>query len=125
MTLQQRMLYQQIHPAKLLTDFGTSFASAWLLWKGQYIAAAIVGLLPSIAITLWLARFADLERLRASWFGNYLTDHMPTNIVASRIGGQLLVWGAAISHVPWLIPLGYFVIILAWLNGLWDPRQAR
>ncbi|HET8933434.1 MAG TPA: hypothetical protein VFN67_08350 [Polyangiales bacterium] len=125
MTSQQRMLYQQIHPAKLLTDFGTSFASTWLLWQAQYTAAAIIGLLPSIAITLWLTSFADLERLRASWFGNYLTAHMPAPIVASRIAGQVVVWGGAIAHVPWLIPLGYFAIILAWLNGLWDSAQAR
>jgi hypothetical protein len=122
MTAQERMLYQQIHPAKLLTDFGTSFASTWLLWQAHYATAAIIALLPSIAITLLLMRFADLERLRATHLGGYLTAHMPANIVWSRIFGQLMVWAGALSHVAWLIPLGYFIIIMAWLNGLWDAK---
>jgi hypothetical protein len=125
MTLQQRMFYQQIHPAKLLTDFGTSFASTWLLWQAHYVPAVIVGFVPSIAMTLWLLRFSDLERLRASWFGDYLTQHMPASVVISRMSGQVMVWGGALSHVPWLLPLGYFVIVLAWLNGLWDPKPAQ
>lgn len=122
MTSQERMLYQQVHPAKLLTDFGSSFASTWLLWQGQYVPAVIVGFLPSIAITVWLVRYCNLQNLRASWFGNYLTEHMPGRIVGARIAGQLLVWAGAIAHVPWLVPFGYFVILLAWLNGLWDLR---
>jgi hypothetical protein len=122
MTPRDKRLYHQVHPLKLLVDFGTSFASAWLLWQARWLPALLVGFLPSFAITWWLMRFADLERVRRSWFGGYVTRHMPNKIVAERIAGQLLVWGGAIAHIPWLVPFGYFVIVLAWLNGLWDPE---
>lgn len=123
MTRQEKLLYQQIHPLKLLTDFGSSFASSWLLWEARWWEAAIVGLVPSIAVTAWIARFVELERYRRSWFGAYVAGHMPSKIVAQRIAGQLLVWAAAATHVVWVIPFGYFVIVLAWLNGLWDPHS--
>ena len=122
MTRQEKLLYQQIHPWKLWTDFGTSFASAWLLWEARWGLALIVGLFPSIAITLWITRYVDLEPYRQSRFGAYLVGHMPAKIVTQRIVGQLLVWTGAASHVSWLIPFGYFLIVLAWLNGLWDPQ---
>src|SRR5262245_15364866 len=121
MTSNEKLLYQQIHPAKLLTDFGTSFASTWLLWEARWGYAAIVAFLPSLAVTLWLVRFGDLARYRNSQLGDYVTRYMPQKVVAERIAGQLVVWGAAIVHVIWLIPFGYFVIALAWLNGLWAP----
>jgi hypothetical protein len=119
-----KLLYQQIHPAKLLTDFGTSFASTYLLWEHQWLYAGLVAFAPSIVVTVLLIRFADLERLRNTWFGAYVSKHMPGRIVAERSVGQLLAWAAAVMHVPWLVPFGYFVIVLAWLNGLWAPSAA-
>mgnify|MGYP003438850147 CR=1 FL=1 len=124
MTRQEKLLFQQIHPWKLWTDFGTSFASTWLLWEARWGSALIVALLPSIAITLWITRFVDLDPYRRSRLGAYLVGHMPPRIVAQRIVGQLLVWVGAASHVLWLVPFGYFVIVLAWLNGLWDPHPS-
>lgn len=125
MTSSEKVLYQQIHPAKLLTDFGTSFASAWLLWEARWAYAALVALLPSIAVTVALVRFADLERYRRTSLGGYVARHMPARAVGGRIAGQLLVWGGAAAHVPWLLPFGYFVIVLAWLNGLWAPQASE
>lgn len=124
MTSNEKLLYQQIHPVKLLTDFGTSFASAWLLWEAEWAWAAGVALLPSIVVTAWLVRFAELERYQHSFLGQYVQRHMPARIVRERIAGQLIVWIAAATHVPWLVPFGYFVIVLAWLNGLWAPLSA-
>jgi hypothetical protein len=125
MTPREKRLYHQIHPLKLWVDFGSSFASAWLLWQARWVPALLIAFLPSIAISAGLVRFADLERLRHSWFGSYVTYHMPNKIVAARIAGQLLVWAGAIAHWPWLVPLGYFSIVLAWLNGLWAPQPAQ
>lgn len=124
MTSRERMLYQQIHPLKLLTDFGTSFASTGLLWQGQWQYALVAAFLPSIAVTVWLMRFADLRRYRDTALGAYVARHMTTRIVAERIAGQLLVWAGAVTHVAWLLPFGYFVIVLAWLNGLWAPAPS-
>lgn len=56
MTRTQKLLYQQIHPLKLLTDFTTSFASSWLLWTRHWLEAGIVGLSPSVLVLhgLWV-----------------------------------------------------------------------
>ena len=40
MNLQEKMLYHQIHPAKLATDFGVTFSACYFFWRHQ-IAAAI------------------------------------------------------------------------------------
>jgi len=123
MTRDEKLLIHQIHPAKLLTDFGTSFASAWLLWNELWLPAVLVAFLPSMLITLVILQFADLERLQRSWFGHYVVRRMNRRVTTQRIVGQLVVWAAAIAHVPWLIPFGYFVIVLAWLDGLWADEQ--
>jgi hypothetical protein len=124
-TKNDKLLYQQIHPAKLLTDFGTSFASTYLLWEHQWWYAALVAFAPSIVVTVMLMQFADLERLRRTWFGAYVSKYMPGRIVAERSVGQLVAWAGAATHVTWLVPFGYFVIVLAWLNGLWAESPAR
>ena len=121
MTPREKSLYQQVHPVKLLVDVGSSLASTWLLWEARWISAAVVGFVPSVIVTLWLVAFADLERLRGSRLGAYVAQHMPGRIVALRGVGQLVVWAGAALHVAWLIPFGYFGIVLAWINGLWDP----
>jgi hypothetical protein len=120
-TSSDKLLYQQIHPAKLMVDFGTSFASSWLLWEAHWAYAIIVAFVPSIVITSVLMRFSDLERYRRTSLGVYVAHHMPAKVVGERVVGQLLVWVGAATHVPWLLPFGYFVIVLAWLNGLWAP----
>jgi hypothetical protein len=119
MTRSDRMLFHQIHPAKLLTDFGTSFASTWLLWEQHWALWALVAFVPSIVMTGLLLRFANLDALRRSWLGHYVAQHMSRAVVARRIVGQLVVWAAAAAHVPWLIPFGYFIVVWAWLDGLW------
>ena len=122
MTLKEAMLYHQIHPAKLLTDFGTSFASSWLLWDGRWAYALSVDFLPSLLLSAVLVRFAELESYRRTSLGSYIASYMTPKIVAARSAGQLIVWAGAAIHVAWLLPFGYFVILLAWLNGLWAPK---
>jgi hypothetical protein len=117
------MLFHQIHRAKLLTDFGTSFASSWLLWEKHWVSAALVAFLPSMALSAMLVKFADLERLQHTWFGDYVARQMTSRVVWQRIAGQVLAWAGAVAHVSWLIPFGYFVIVLAWLDGLWTDRS--
>lgn len=123
MTRNEKVLFHQIHPTKLLTDFGTSFASTWLLWQGRWALALVVAFLPSMLVSAALMQLADLERLRRTWFGGYVVGHMQRRVVAQRIAGQFVVWLGAVLHVPWLIPFGYFVIMFAWLDGLWSRTE--
>jgi hypothetical protein len=121
MTRSEKYLYHQIHPTKLLTDFGTSFASTWLVWERQWALAAFVALVPSIAISIVLMGYTELEGYKDTPLGRYVRSYMTPRIVGARLCGQLLMWGGAAGRIPWLVPFGLFVIVLAWLNGLMSP----
>lgn len=121
MTRAEKYLYHQIHPLKLLTDVGTSFASTWLLWEQRWALAGVIALAPSIAASALLISRADLDRYRRSPLGRYVANHMTRKVEAVRLLGQLLMWLGAASHVPWVIPFGFVVVVFAWLNGLVHP----
>lgn len=119
MNAKDRMLYHQIHPLKLLTDFTTSFASSWLLWEARWVPALLVAFVPSIFVSILLVR-TDLDRYAASPFGAYVAAHMTTRATLVRITGQLVMWIGAIAHLPWMLPLGLWIlVVLGWGNGLW------
>lgn len=122
MTRAEKVLYHQIHPLKLLTDFATSFASTWLLWQREWGLAAAVGFLPSLVMTALVLWLADLEPYRRSVLGRYLAGFMTRRVEALRLVGQLVMWGGAVSHVPWLIPLGLAIVVYGWLKGLFLPQ---
>lgn len=123
MTRTEKLLYHQIHPLKLLTDFTTSFASCWLLWQAEWALAAAVALAPSIMITAWLVWRADLERFKHTPLGRYLAAYMTRKVEALRLLGQAVMWIGAGAHVPWLMPLGLMIIVYAWLIGMWAPLR--
>src|SRR5262249_33799775 len=52
MTTQQRAQYHQLHPAKLLVDWGTAALAGSLLWQRRPVAAVVVGFGPSLLVTL-------------------------------------------------------------------------
>jgi hypothetical protein len=61
MDQKEKMLYHQIHPLKLLVDWGTMPVSLLLFWKHKPALALLVGFLPSIVATALMMRYADLE----------------------------------------------------------------
>jgi hypothetical protein len=119
MTRAERFLYHQIHPLKLLTDFATSFASSWLLWESRWTWAAVVAFVPSVAVTVLLVWRADLDHYKHTPLGRYVAAFMTRKVEGIRLGGQAVMWTGAATHVPWLIPLGFMIIVFAWLTGLW------
>jgi hypothetical protein len=124
MTLREKILYHQIHPAKLLTDCATSFASSSLLWEARWTEAGLIAFLPSIMLTLILLLFDRLERFKDTSFGHYIKRFMTKKIEAARLAGQIVVWSGAAAHILWIVPFGYFVIALAWANGIWGSNPA-
>ena len=124
MTRAERLLYHQIHPLKLLTDVTTSFASSWLLWQAAWARAALVAFVPSVVVTLLLVWRAELEPLQQSLLGRYVGRCMTRRVEALRFGGQLVMWAGAATHVPWLLPLGFLIVVYGWLRGLWAPSVA-
>ena len=44
--LRERILYHQINPLKLITDWCTGLAATWLMWDHDLILALVVGIVP-------------------------------------------------------------------------------
>ena len=65
----------------------------------------------------------DLERLKNSSLGNYVSKYMTPTIEAVRLLTLVpMAWGAWI-HSLQLIALGLLAVLLAWCNGLLFPRR--
>lgn len=113
----ERVLYHQIHPLKLLTDVGTAIVATALFWRHRAGAAILVGFVPSIVITVILLRWADLEPYRRSAFGQYVRRFMTRRVEAARFAGLVPLWGGAWLGRPWLIAAGAAWIVGCWLWG--------
>ena len=124
MTIQERSLYHQIHPLKLFTDWSTGLIALYLLWGHRLVAGLALAFIPSIAVSLLIVRFADLEKCRQSPFGRYIGRYMTRTAEATRLAGYGVMAVGAWYHVAWLIPIGLAVILAAWLHGLVLPARA-
>jgi hypothetical protein len=124
MTFKDKMLFHQIHPAKLATDWITALASLYYFWQHQLLAGLALHFIPPIFVSLLLVHFAALEPYRQSAFGRYVALHMTRFIEGVRLFGNLaMVLGAWVHDVK-LIALGLVVILGAWCNGLLTLRRA-
>ncbi|WP_394845073.1 hypothetical protein LZC95_49475 [Pendulispora brunnea] len=125
MPTREKVLYHQIHPAKLAVDFSTSFASTWLGWQHELWTGLLVAFGPSVVVTMAMLRWMDFSKQRDSSFGHYVAFHMTPGATAVRSGGQLVMWMGAWLHLVWAIPAGFIVILLGWTYSLpsWYARQ--
>jgi ABC-type dipeptide/oligopeptide/nickel transport system permease subunit len=67
MVPRERERYHQLHPAKLLTDWGTAILAGAMLWKQRWLPAFAIGFVTSIVVTLvFVSGRLDeaLERIR-------------------------------------------------------------
>ena len=117
MTLREKALYHQIHPAKLAADILAGFVSLYFFWNHQLWVGLAVHLVPPIVASALLVRFADLEPLKASPLGQYIARHMTRAVEGVRLIGDLIMVAGAWLHLWWVIPLGVAVVVAAWLSG--------
>jgi len=126
MTLAERALYHQIHPAKLAVDWSAAIAGAILLWRHRLAPGLLWGLVPPIVVSApFLIGFCDqtLTRYRASALGRYIARSMTRGMEALRLVGLGIMWLGAWRHQLGLIALGLGLIVMAWLRGwVWPPR---
>jgi hypothetical protein len=123
MTNQERVLYHQIHPAKLATDIASTPISLYLLWRHRPIPAIIATFAPAIIASWLVMRYADLEPYKASPVGAYLTKNMTHTMEGVRFGGLIVMMAGAWYHRPWLFPLGLAIVLFGWLRGLILPSK--
>jgi hypothetical protein len=118
LTFRERVLYHQIHPAKLFADIATALVAIDLFWRHALVPGLIIALLPPVLVTLVLVGEAELERYRSSPMGAYLRRFMPPWAQAMRLFGVGVAFYASWHHFPAGIYGGLGLVALCWANGL-------
>ncbi len=122
---QDKALYHQIHPIKLITDWGTGVLALYFFWQHMLAVALAIAILPSVVVSFALIRFADLNLYRESGFGNYVHQYMTRAMEALRFGGYAVMAIGAWLHAAWFIFTGLLIILFAWTRGLIFPDRRR
>ena len=115
--MSDRLLLHQIHPLKLAVDWISGIAGLYLLWLHLLWPALIVIVVPAVAASLWLIRFADLDKYETSAFGRYAAQYMTPRMQAVRLGGFAAAAYGAWHHSLLAVALGFVIVLLAWFRG--------
>ena len=118
----ERVLFHQIHPFKLCVDWLTAFFSLYEFWIHQILIGLVIGFIPSIITSFVLVQYANLEKIKTSRFGVYISKNMTRFIEIIRMFGYLMAVTGAWVHSLFLIILGFLIILLGWLRGLILPN---
>jgi hypothetical protein len=122
--LPERMLYHQVRPLKLATDFSTAIASLLLLGRHQLGLALAVMWIPSVLVSAALLRFGDFSAIRDGAIGAYLRRYMTRNMEAVRFLGLGVAAVGAWVHLAWPIVLGAMLVAGGWF-GPWLLDRLR
>jgi hypothetical protein len=71
MTLREKFLFHQVHPAKLATDVLSAVISLYFFWQHQLVIALLTHFVPPPVASAMVIRFADLEPYKSSLLGAY------------------------------------------------------
>ena len=119
MDFPEKVLYHQIHPAKLAADISGSVVSTYLMWRHKFVAALLSAFVPAIIASFLVIRYADLQKHKLSPFGRYMHRCMNRRVEAWRFFGQVVIWVGAWYRVGKLVPLGWAIVVGAWASGIW------
>ena len=125
MDFEEKVLYHQIHPAKLAADICGSLVSTYLMWRHKFVAGLLSAFVPATVASFLVIRYADLEKRKRSPFGRYVRRYMNRRVEAWRFFGQVVVWGGAWYRVGWLLPIGLGIVVAAWASGAWRKPADR
>jgi len=117
-TLKEKILFHQVHPAKLATDIAAAVVSLYFLWQHQLVIGLLAHFIPPPIGSVAVICFADLEPYRSSRLGTYLARYMTPTAQASRFAGDLVTVVAAWYQSPIGIMFGLATIFAAWTYGL-------
>jgi hypothetical protein len=118
MTLREKILFHQVHPAKLATDASFAVISLYFFWQHRLAVALLLHFIPPVVASAIVIRLADLEPYRRSPLGAYLVRCMTPLAQAARLAGDLVTVFAAWFHSPFAIAAGLIVVLAAWTYGL-------
>ena len=123
MNLPEKNLYQQIHPARLITDWSTGLYACYMVWNQEIIPAVILAFIPSLIVSLIIVKFGDLEKTKNSAFGKYYKRIYNRTVDLIRFAGFVIMAGGSWSHSFPTIGVGLAVIVGTWMYGLFSPKQ--
>jgi hypothetical protein len=119
MDFNEKVLYHQIHPAKLAADVSGSLVSTYLMWRRRPAWAVLAAFVPAVVASVLVIAYADLERRKHSPLGRYMQRYMNRRVEAWRFFGQVVIWVGAWYRVGKLIPIGWAIVVAAWASGVW------
>ncbi len=117
-----KVLYHQIHPAKVLTDCATAALSCVLFWNHHLVEGLLIGPVPPVLATWALLSWADLERYRTSELGVYIGGYRTRMMEGLRLVGIGVVWVASWYRLPGMMAVGVLIIGGAWSRGVISRR---
>ncbi|MEK6226698.1 MAG: hypothetical protein AABM40_10460 [Chloroflexota bacterium] len=118
LTFRERVLYHQIHPAKLFADIATALLAIDLFWRHDLAPGLIIALLPPVLVSAVLIREADLVRYRSSPMGAYLRRFMPPWVQALRLFAIGFAFYAAWFHAPAGVIGSLALVAACWASGI-------
>jgi hypothetical protein len=124
-TLRDKALYHQIHPAKLATDILSALVSLYFLWQHQLVIGLLTHFAPPIVASALLLGFGDFERQKKSALGRYIAWHMTRAVEAVRLGGDIVMAFGAWFRSPVLIVAGLVIVLAAWSSGPLRHRRTE
>jgi len=123
MTLNEKILYHQIHPAKLATDIAAAIVSLYFFWQHDLIIGLVTHFLPPPIASFAVIRYTNLESYKNARLGAYLLRYMTPAAQVARLAGDLFIIFAAWYHSPTGIGGGLALILAAWTYGLLLPSR--
>jgi hypothetical protein len=85
MTLKEKILFHQVHPAKLATDIGAAVISLYFFWQHDLVVGLLIHLIPPPIGSFVVIRFANLEHYKNSQLGAYLVRYMTPTAQTTRL----------------------------------------
>jgi hypothetical protein len=123
MKLNERILYHQVHPAKLATDIAAEVMSLYFFWEHELALALLIHIIPPIVASAALIG-KDFAGMRHSRLGHYLARYMTPAAQATRLLGDIITIFAAWWHSMLGIAVGLLIVMGAWSYGLAFPNPA-
>lgn len=118
MDFNEKKLYHQIHPLKLLTDWITGVFSLYLLWLHHLLTAMMFMFVPSIVISIIIIKYSNLVKIKRSSFGNYILRSMTKKMEIIRFVGFAVMTLGAWLHLIGLMGCGLMIILIGWFRGM-------
>jgi hypothetical protein len=122
MTLQEKNLYQQIHPARLITDWSSGIAACVMFWMHEFWLGILLSFIPSFIVSLFVIRLADLDSLKTTRFGRYYQRTYNRTVDLVRFAGFVITAAACWWNFIAGIIAGVMIILATWMYGLFVKK---